>query len=180
MNHIDEHKVITLHNNTLVYSYPAVSDIPSCRLMSSICCLLNTPKKYRIPGCFQKLYNSIVFDKFFTQSQRYTAFYGDLSYTYSGTTHRPNRIDSNPVISDICSIVQGLLPEFTFNTVLVNYYPEKSSYIPCHSDDENEILINSYITTLSLGDTRNMCFYTAKHLKIAEIKLDTWDLLIFF
>ena len=55
-----------------------------------------------------------------------------------------------------------------FNSVLINYYPEKtnpkdpSSHIPAHSDNEMEIKPNSMIATYSIGASRELVF-TSKH-----------------
>ena len=175
----EESRITTFDSNTDVVYYSAVSAVPTYIIQNCMCCTLSVPNQLRIHECFKKLLNSITFDHCFAQSQRSTAFFGVTTYSYSGIEHRPAAISSNVVLTELCNVVDKLLPNFKFNSVLLNYYPNKQSNIPCHADDELDILHDSFILTLSLGDTRNMWFYNYENVKLAKVKLHPWDILIF-
>ena len=175
----EESRITTFEKNTAVYCYSEVSAVPTYIIQNCICCTLSIPKQFRIHECFQKLLDSITFDHCFAQSQRSTAFFGVTTYSYSGIKHRPAAISSNVVLTELCNVVNKLLPNFKFNSVLLNYYPNSHSKIPCHADDEADILHDSFILTLSLGDTRNMSFFNYSNTKLAKVELHPWDILIF-
>ena len=175
----EESRITTFDRNTAVFCYPELSAVPKYIIQNCICCTLNIPKQLRIHDCFQKLLNSITFDHCFAQSQRSTAFFGVTTYSYSGIKHCPAAISSNVVLTELCNVVNKLLPNFKFNSVLLNYYPNEHSSIPCHADDELDILHDSFILTLSLGDTRSMCFYNSDNTRLAKVKMHPWDILIF-
>ena len=65
-------------------------------------------------------------------------------------------------------------------TVLVNYYPDGSSKINFHSDDEDDIEDNSFIFTLSFGHSRTIIFRTLERKKhVAKISLKDRSILLF-
>ena len=91
------------------------------------------------------------------RSRRVT-YYGDLPYKYSGGWHSPNPIQNNTKMQEIADRVKELYPHINFNSVLVTDYPDQSSYIPPHSDDEKEIEPDSTILTISVGGERSVLF----------------------
>ncbi len=96
-------------------------------------------------------------------------------------THKPNPICNNQLVESICNIVKAMVPDITINSVLINYYPAMSSYIPLHADNEPAILADSYILTLSFGDTRHICFHSFSKApnELCKIELRSWELLLF-
>ena len=102
-----------------------------------------------------------VYDKVF--DNRKVAYYGDVSYQYSGGHHAARPLSENPYlemasahVSKFCS-EQGI--DFSaFNSVMITRYDYHDSCIPPHSDDEPSIMPDSMILTVSLGATRQVVF----------------------
>ncbi|XP_074660751.1 alpha-ketoglutarate-dependent dioxygenase alkB homolog 3-like isoform X2 [Tubulanus polymorphus] len=92
------------------------------------------------------------------QSEKYleprlTAWYGELPYTYSGTTLQPN-----PEWSPALQVIKQQLEErtgYTFNSMLANLYRDGHDSIDWHSDDEKSLGPAPVIASLSFGDSRN-------------------------
>lgn len=77
--------------------------------------------------------------------------FGDVSYTYSGLTHRP--APWHPRVDEL----RRLLAQRTgipFNTALVNLYRDGRDSVAWHADDEPELGERPTIASLSLGETR--------------------------
>jgi alkylated DNA repair dioxygenase AlkB len=84
---------------------------------------------------------------------RYTAYYGDLPYTYSGSTRHPR--PWNPTLEEYREIVERY-SQTTFNSCLVNYYENGRVGLGMHRDDEPELGENPVVATLSLGAPRTL------------------------
>ncbi len=87
-------------------------------------------------------------------------------YVYSG-----GKAPDNPPIPDTLSkIIDQINLKFgcNLNSVLVNMYTGKDSYLPQHSDDESSIDPESSICTLSVGETRKVIF-TDKFSKLETV-----------
>ena len=77
-------------------------------------------------------------------------------------------------------MLNELFPFSGINSVLVNYYPDNSSRLPFHSDNEPEICKKSYIFTLSLGSNRYIAFRNAATKQtVATVKLRHGALMLF-
>ncbi|MCP4263862.1 MAG: alpha-ketoglutarate-dependent dioxygenase AlkB [Planctomycetes bacterium] len=72
--------------------------------------------------------------------------------------HSARDIQENTYLTNIVEELQQLLPDYKFNSVMVTKYDSPESYIPPHSDDEECIVTDSHIITVSLGDTREIVF----------------------
>lgn len=107
---------------------------------------------------------------------RFTAFYGEKAYTYSGITMHPEIW--TPALLEIKSIIEPLA-EVKFNAVLLNLYRDNNDYIGWHSDDERELGEHSVIASVSFGETRRFLFRRRDNhnLKI-ELSLAHGDFLI--
>ena len=84
---------------------------------------------------------------------RFQKLYGNGSYKYSGSevVGDPNI----PLIVDrALTIARGMYPKFEWNGALVNWYPDGSSYIGAHSDDEKDLVPGAPILSFSLGGIR--------------------------
>ena len=124
--------------------------------------------------------NSIDFDKKVTSSNRYTAYLGNVPYSYSYAYHKALNISENPLIETCLEAVNNCFDDAELNTVLINYYPDGSSKLNFHSDDEVEIVDDSFIFTLSLGHSRNIVFRSLEHkIHIAKVLLEDSSLLLF-
>ena len=124
--------------------------------------------------------SSIELDKHITGSNRYTAYYGNLPYNYSYTHHEALSLSESPVIKTCLDAVNEVFQHAEVNSVLVNYYPDGSSKINFHSDDEDDIDDNSFIFTLSFGHSRTIIFRTLERKKhVAKISLKDRSILLF-
>jgi len=88
---------------------------------------------------------------------RLIAWYGDYSYSYSGSRLQPHPWSETLVI--IKQAVAAVTGE-TFNSVLINYYRNNRDGMGFHSDDEGELGPQPVIASLSLGVTRR---FVLKH-----------------
>ncbi|XP_062917854.1 alpha-ketoglutarate-dependent dioxygenase alkB homolog 3 isoform X2 [Mobula hypostoma] len=87
------------------------------------------------------------------QEPRLTAWYGQLPYTYSGSTMK-----SNPHWHPLLAMLKDLIEEltgYTFNSLLCNLYRSCKDSIDWHSDDEPSLGRSPVIASLSFGETRN-------------------------
>ena len=138
--------------------------------------------------------SSIELDKHITGSNRYTAYYGNLPYSfyhiithiyhlpynYSYAHHEALSLSESPVIKTCLDAVNEVFQHAEVNSVLVNYYPDGSSKINFHSDDEDDIDDNSFIFTLSFGHSRTIIFRTLERKKhVAKISLKDRSILLF-
>ena len=125
------------------------------------------------------LVKSLNFDQKF-YSGRYAKLFGDIPYSYSNTTHSATKFSENPFISDMFKFVTKKFPSFELNSCLMNFYPDRKSYMPDHSDDEYHIDPESFIVTISLGSERTM-YFKRKHSKtlISSINLSDGMIMIF-
>ena len=89
---------------------------------------------------------------------RLVAHYGAHSYTYGGVTHQPAPFSTNSGLVKLLNLVDSVLPELSFNSVLITKYPNGKYHLPYHSDDEESICDDSQITTISLGQSRAVKF----------------------
>lgn len=149
------------HNINVTNSDPEISfDLYNLASSSSD---LNT-KPYRLinnqPFC-QFIYNSLDKEITFTRSHgnRSTCYFGQYPYTYGNTFHEARPLPpSNSYISLILSHLHNVLPNFSFNSVLITKYMNGNDSIGYHSDNEPEIVSDSEVVTISLGGPRVICF----------------------
>lgn len=97
-----------------------------------------------------QLYYIKIFGKLIAQP-RLSAWYGNVSYTYSGIRLEPKPF--SPLIEEIKQKIE-LATGHTFNSVLLNLYRNEKDSMGWHSDDEKELGSNPIIASLSLGSTR--------------------------
>lgn len=91
-----------------------------------------------------------VFGKWHTLTRK-TAWYGTVNYRYSGQIKIAQ--PWLPVLDEIRAIVQNLTGD-TYEGVLLNYYPDGSSHIGWHADDERDLIPGAAIASVSFGATR--------------------------
>jgi len=109
-------------------------------------------------------------DMFVKKSGRHILKYGE-SYTYTGDSSAPeSSAIPPPLIQVIDKVVDKCKLTYRPNSVLINYYPPLNdigeiSSLPSHSDDEPDILADSEIATVSIGDKRSINFSLIHHLK---------------
>ena len=83
---------------------------------------------------------------------RLSAWYGDLSYRYSGLQLEP--VPWTALLSRLRQRIEKLTGH-TFNSVLLNYYRDQHDCMGMHSDDERELGPRPAIASLSLGESRD-------------------------
>lgn len=108
---------------------------------------------------------------------RLSAWFGDLSYSYSGIRLQP--LPWTPLLQQLRQQVEGLTGR-EFNTVLLNYYRDGNDSMGLHSDNERELGRRPAIASLSLGATRD---FVLKHrfrkdLKTVKLPLAAGSLLL--
>lgn len=109
---------------------------------------------------------------------RLTAWYGSKGYTYAGIRHEPRAMP--PVVASIHEIVEGLCPNSTFNSVLLNQYRNGRDSIGWHSDDEPELGENPVIASVSLGAERVFCIREKATRKITRWLLPHNSVLVMY
>ena len=128
---------------------------------------------------FLELLDSLHFDYKF-KSGRWTQLFGETTYKYGSVLHYPTPITENRYVSEMFDFLFKAFPRLCHNSCLINYYPDQRSSIPEHSDDETCIVDNSFILTISFGDSRRMFFKEiASGNKLCSILLKNCHILIF-
>ena len=89
-------------------------------------------------------------------SNRWVTYFGKYPYHYSGGIHLPQDIPGGSHLDKLCCYLGVILPDFQYNSVLINLYRDGNDFIPAHSDSESCIVENSQILTVSLGSSRDM------------------------
>ena len=95
---------------------------------------------------------------------RQLAWFGDVSYAYSGLTHKPLALP--PALGLLQAKIEAYLTEQgaqeKFNSVLLNHYRSGQDSIGMHSDDESQLLAQPVIASVSLGVPRTFVFQHKK------------------
>ena len=106
---------------------------------------------------FNRLNEETVFE---TQlHNRSVSYHGDINYTYSNITHASKPIpECNTYLNQLLDHLHLVLPDFEYNSLLITKYINGSDHLGFHSDDEPQIVENSDIVTISLGETRTIRF----------------------
>jgi len=109
------------------------------------------------PDWFQRLRDELLWEEeyltIYGQRRlvpRLTAYYGDLNYGYSGVMRQ-----AAPMPASLQEMKQQAesIADFSFNSVLGNYYRQGSDSMGWHADDEPE-MDTRCIASVSLGATR--------------------------
>jgi alkylated DNA repair dioxygenase AlkB len=105
---------------------------------------------------------------------RKTAWYGSVDYRYSGQIKVAQPWLA--VLDEIRMKVQNLTGD-TYEGVLLNYYPDGSSYIGWHADDERDLVAGAAIASVSFGASRR---FDLRHRdgEMHSIDLDDGSVLI--
>ena len=91
---------------------------------------------------------------------RITAYFGSTSYSYGPIRHEANSYPESGIFTTLEDRMKRALPDFNLSdyTCLVTLYPDGSSQIKAHSDNESQILPNTNIYTVSVGAQRKLTF----------------------
>ena len=99
---------------------------------------------------------------------RLSAWYGDMSYRYSGIRLEPR--GWTPLLLGLRRSVEALTG-LSFNSLLLNYYRDGMDGMGMHSDDEPELGKQPAIASLSLGETRELVLAHRHRRDLATYKL---------
>ena len=95
-------------------------------------------------------------------SKRRVAHFGPTEYSYGGIRHEAAEYPSCEALDTVMSRVREHTGELRFNkeewSCTVTHYPDSTSHIPMHSDDEDCIIPGSVIVTVSIGAARTVTF----------------------
>ena len=97
---------------------------------------------------------------------RYQKSYG-RDYNFTGMNHKAEVIPDE--FKKFMDVVNGLYENYTFNSLLVNWYVDGNHYIGAHSDSTTQLVEDSPIVSISLGEIRK---FRIKHKKTKEILKD--------
>ena len=114
-------------------------------------------------------------------SNRSVAYYGSLTYSYTGGSHPPRPFHDNKYLMNILTSVKELYPDYKFNSAMITCYADGDNWMPFHSDDETCIAANSSIMTISLGETRSLQFQSKNTTTIindTELSLEHGDVFL--
>ena len=93
----------------------------------------------------------VVYGKPYLQP-RLSAWFGDLTYRYSGIRLEPT--PWTPLLQQVKHQVESLTGH-DFNSVLLNLYRDENDCMGMHSDDERELGPHPVIASLTLGECRD-------------------------
>jgi len=99
---------------------------------------------------------------------RLSAWYGDLSYRYSGIRLEP--LPWSPLLLELKNRVETLTG-LEYNSVLLNYYRDGNDGMGMHSDDEPELGSRPAIASLNLGETRDFVMRHRHRKDLDTLKL---------
>ncbi len=117
-----------------------------------------------------------MFGKTYKQARK-VAWHGDKGITYSYSRIMmvsPGWTEQLLILKTELNLLLGI----NYNSVLVNLYQNGKDYMGLHSDDEKELGLRPFITSITLGASRDFVF---KHKKTREkilLTLEHGDLLI--
>ena len=104
-----------------------------------------------------KLDSDIVFDK--QLGNRSVCYYGSYPYSYATISHKSRKIPaSGNYLCKILDHLHNIMPDLRYNSILVTKYQSGQSSLGFHADNEAEIVQDSTIVTISLGQTRSITF----------------------
>jgi alkylated DNA repair dioxygenase AlkB len=87
------------------------------------------------------------------------------SYNFSGMKH--NALPLPTELEPFYAWANQLIPNTTFNQVLVNWYANGNHYIGAHSDGEKQLVEHSPVISISLGQER--VFRVRKKINLEDI-----------
>lgn len=106
---------------------------------------------------------------------RLSAWYGDVSYTYSGVPREP--LPWNEPLSRLRRLCERITGS-SFNSVLANLYRDGTDSMGWHADDEPELGTSPVIASVSLGAPRRFRFRHRDSGETIECRLPSGSLLV--
>jgi len=108
---------------------------------------------------------------------RLQAWYADEGILYS---YSNNLLKTQNWLKPLLAIKHNIEKQTAqqFNSVLVTYYRDGNDYVGWHADDEEELGIDPFIASLSLGATRTFQYRHKRENLTGDISLTNGDLLL--
>ena len=105
---------------------------------------------------FDDLFAELMFENSHPGGRR-TSYYGSLPYSYGRTTHSASHASLPPILTRIFDILKDLDADLTPEnySCLCTYYRNGTVGIPMHQDNEQSIVEDSDIYTISFGARRD-------------------------
>ncbi len=135
-------------------------------------------------GLFKALYKDISWqhDEFLIYGKRIVtrrkvAWYGSKPFVYTNSGIKHNAHISNENLLSICKNLE-LETKDSFNSCLLNLYPEGIDGMGWHSDDEKELRPLAAIASLSLGSERKFSFKHRITKESISLTLENGSLLL--
>lgn len=95
----------------------------------------------------------------YSLGNRSVCYFGEFPYAYGNIKHQACPIPSSGnYLSLIVENLSKIVPSFKFNSILITKFNDGKDFIDFHSDNEPEIVQDSDILTISLGETRVLKF----------------------
>ena len=162
----DNYSLISSASSTscLVTDSPSIHPVTNIQGNIPVEMIDDTPfKKFSVETLMSELETTHKF------SNRRAVYFGEFDYLYGSTHHKSKEVPRDSYLSLICSYLEVVIPDYEFNSVLINVYNDGNEYIPPHSDNEDCIEDDSYIVTISLGAVRSLQFTDIESGNIVDV-----------
>jgi len=110
-------------------------------------------------------------------TKRKTAWYGDQNYAYTYSKTTKKALPWTKALKELKTEVEAA-SGFTFNSCLLNLYHNGDEGMGWHSDDENTLIKNAPIASLSLGAKRKFSFKHKSTKQTVSVILEDGSLLL--
>lgn len=110
------------------------------------------------------------------QMERMVAWYGDKAYPYSYSGSTKIALPWTEELMALKQFAERYCNE-SYNSCLLNYYPNGNSGMGWHSDNERSIVPNSSIASISLGASRKFAFKQKSDKTTFSLVLENGSLL---
>jgi len=119
---------------------------------------------------------AVIFGKHIVTARK-VAWYGDRDYAYKYSGITRHALVWNPELVKLKTMVERLSGA-TFNSCLLNLYHHGNEGMAWHSDDENELVRDATIASVSLGAERKFSFKHKRSQETVSMMLEHGSLLL--